>query len=87
MSCARITVTSDVAGRLQLVRTAGESFSDVISRLLDEQPAKTVGKWMEFLAPLDGQTLFTPDERAHLMRDQRNPRYSRIRKSGNTAGA
>jgi predicted CopG family antitoxin len=83
---ARITVASALATRLQLVRADGESYSDVIARLLDEQPAKTVDEWMESLAPLDGQALFTPAERAHLMHDQGNPRHSCMRKNENTAG-
>jgi prevent-host-death family protein len=44
------------------------------------QPAKTVGEWMDSFAPLEGRKLFRPEERERLKQDQRNPRDSRSRR-------
>jgi hypothetical protein len=80
MAYTTLTVRQDVAKRLRATKGANESFSDVLDRLLENQPAKTVGEWLESLAPLEGRSLFTPEERAQLKRDQQNPRESRNRR-------
>lgn len=80
MSYTTLTVRQTVAKRLRASRGIGESYSDVLTRLLDNQPAKTVDEWLKSLAPLEGRSLFTPEERAQLKRDQRNPRDSQSRR-------
>lgn len=60
MSYTTLTVRQEVAKRLRSNRHAGESYSDVITRLLDNQPAKTVGDWLDSLEPLEGRSLFSP---------------------------
>jgi hypothetical protein len=85
MPYTTLTVRAEVARRLRANSGAGESYSDVLNRLLDNQPAKTVGEWLESLAPLEGRSLFTPEERARLKRDQRRPRDSRTRRKGHAA--
>jgi predicted CopG family antitoxin len=79
MPYTTVTLRQDVAERLRNSRAAGESYSDVLNRLLDNQPAKTVAEWMESLAPLEGRSLFTREGRERLKTDQRNPRNSRAR--------
>jgi predicted CopG family antitoxin len=79
MPYTTVTLRQDVAKRLRNSRGSGESYSDVLNRLLDNQPAKTVGEWMESLAPLEGRSLFTREGREKLKADQRNPRNSRAR--------
>jgi hypothetical protein len=79
MAYTTVTLRQDVAARLRNSREAGESYSDVLNRLLDNQPAKTVEEWMESLAPLEGHSLFTKAGRERLKADQRNPRNSRAR--------
>ncbi len=85
MPYTTITLRQDVAKRLRSNRASGESYSDVLNRLLDNQPAKTVGEWMESLAPLEGHSLFTDEGRERLKKDQRNPRNSRARGKANAA--
>jgi predicted CopG family antitoxin len=85
MPYTTLTVRADIAKRLRASRGVGESYSDVLNRLLDEQPAKTVGEWMESLAPLEGRRLFSGEERANLRRDQRSPRDSAARRKGHAA--
>jgi hypothetical protein len=68
-----------------MAKAPGESYSDLLNRLLDDQPAKTVGEWLESLAPLEGRGVFTPAERAQLLHDQAHPRDSRHRRKGNAA--
>jgi|GEM_PF-5014531 len=80
MPYTTLTVRQEVAQRLRANRSKGESFSDAIARLLDNQPAKTVGDWLESLAQLEGQALFSPDERTRLKEDQRTPRNSSSRR-------
>jgi predicted CopG family antitoxin len=82
MPYTTVTLRQDVARRLRNSRGSGESYSDVLNRLLDNQPAKTVGEWMESLAPLEGHSLFTKEGRARLKADQRYPRNSRARRKG-----
>jgi predicted CopG family antitoxin len=79
MPYTTVTLRQDVAKRLRNSRASGESYSDVLNRLLDNQPAKTVGEWMDSLAPLEGRNLFTEEERVRLKNDQRHPRRSRVK--------
>jgi predicted CopG family antitoxin len=79
MPYTTVTLRQDVAKRLRNIRGSGESYSDVLNRLLDNQPAKTVGEWMESLAPLEGRSLFTKEGRERLKNDQSHPRRSRVK--------
>jgi hypothetical protein len=85
MPYTTLTVRQDVATRLRASKAAGESYSEMLDRLLDNQPAKSVGEWLESLAPLEGRGIFTPEERARLKHDQRRPRDSRHRRKGHAA--
>jgi Putative antitoxin len=85
MPYTTLTVRHEVAKRLRATRGKGESYSDVLNRLLDNQPAKTVEEWMDSLAPLQGRALFTPEERTRLIEDQRNPRHSRARRKADAS--
>jgi hypothetical protein len=69
-----ITVTRDVAEKLRAEKLTGETFSDVIERLLVDPPARNVGEWLDSLAPLEGRGVFTPEERERAIREQRRPR-------------
>lgn len=80
MPYTTLTVRQEVARRLRGTRQTGESYSDVITRLLDNQPSKTVGEWLNSLEPLEGRTLFSAEERARLIQDQRSPRASLARR-------
>jgi hypothetical protein len=66
--------------RLQDSRVAGESFSEVVNRLLDNQSAKTVGEWLNSLVALGGKRLFSRKGRERLEKDQHNPRSSDARR-------
>ena len=85
MPYTTLTVRQEVAERLRSSRQAGESYSDVIVRLLDNQPAKTVGEWLDSLEPLEGRSLFSPEERARLKEDQRVSRASSARRKAHAA--
>jgi hypothetical protein len=78
----RVTLRHYVAKRLRNSRVSGESYSDVLNRLLDNQPSKSVGEWMDSIAPLEGNRLFTMAGREGLKYDQRNPRKSRAGSKG-----
>ncbi len=80
MPYTTLTVREEVAQRLRGVRHDGESYSDVLNRLIDSQPAKTVGDWLATLEPLEGRSLFSPEDRVRLKQDQRSPRDSRARR-------
>lgn len=77
MPYTTVTLRQDVAKRLRKNRASGESYSDVLNRLLDNQPAKTVGEWMKSLEPLEGRNLFSEGGRERLKNDQIHPRRSR----------
>jgi len=79
MAYSTLSVRQDVVKRLRAAKATGESYSDLLARLLDDQPAKTVGEWLESLAPLEGRGVFTPAERARLLRDHVHSRDSRRR--------
>lgn len=49
---------------------ASEGYSDALTRLLDNQPARTAGGWMEPLAPLEGHNPFTQEGSERLKGDQ-----------------
>jgi predicted CopG family antitoxin len=85
MPYTTLTVRLDVAKRLRASKSAGESYSDTLARLLDNQPAKTVGEWLESLVPQEGRGLFSPEERERLKRDQRGPRESHTRRKSHAA--
>jgi hypothetical protein len=85
MPYTTLTVRQAVAKRLRASRGTGESYSDVLTRLLDNQPAETVGEWLKSLAPLEGRSLFAPEERARMKRDQLNPRDSQTRRKAHAS--
>jgi putative antitoxin of VapBC-like toxin-antitoxin system len=76
MAFTTLTIRDDVARRLKKAKAPGESYSDILTRLLDEQPAKTGGEWLDSLAPLEGRGIFSPAAREKLRADQRAPRSS-----------
>ena len=76
MAFTTLSIRLDVARKLKAVKAAGESYSDTLERLLESQPAKTVGEWLESLAPLEGRGAFSPKTRERLKRDQERPRAS-----------
>ena len=83
MPYTTVTLRQDVARRLRNTRASGESYSDVLNRLLDNQPARTVGEWMDSLATVEGHDLFTNEGRERLKEDQRKPRRSAARSKSN----
>jgi predicted CopG family antitoxin len=85
MPYTTLTVRHDVAKRLRSVKAAGESYSEVLDRLLDSQPAKCVEEWLESLAPIEGRGVFTPLQRERLKAEQRKHRDSAARRKGNAA--
>jgi hypothetical protein len=76
MAFTTLTVRVSVARKLRAAKAAGESYSDTLERLLENQPAKTVEEWLSSLAPLEGRGIFTPTSRDRLRKDQRQPRVS-----------
>jgi hypothetical protein len=80
MILEKIRVRRDVADKLRALKTPGESISCLLDRLLDDDSARTVGEWLNSLAPLEGRGIFSPAERERLKRDQRNPKRPRARR-------
>ena len=76
MAFTTLTVRANIARRLKAAKAPGESYSDILERLLDDQPAKTVGEWLDSLAPLEGRGVFSPEARERLKLNQRFPRRS-----------
>ena len=76
MPYTTLSVRLDVARKLKAAKAAGESYSDTLERLLENQPAKTVGEWLASLEPLVGRGVLSPEGRARLKHDQRAPRRS-----------
>ena len=76
MAFTTVSIRWEVARRLKAAKAPGESYSDTLERLLDNQPAKTAGEWLTSLEPLVGHTLFSPESRERLREDQRRPRAS-----------
>ena len=54
MSFTTLSIRLDVAKKLKAVKAAGESYSDTLERLIESQPAKSVGEWLESLKPFEG---------------------------------
>lgn len=76
MSFTTLSVRVEVAKKLKAARLSGESLGDTLERLLENQPAKTVGEWLKSLEPIEGRGLMTPEQRANLRADQKSPRRS-----------
>jgi predicted CopG family antitoxin len=76
MAFTTLTIRRDVALRLKAVKAEGESYSDTLARLLENQPAKSVEEWLQSLAPVEGRGVFSRRERSRLRRSQRAPRRS-----------
>jgi len=76
MAFTTLSIRLDVARKLKAAKAPGESYSDTLERLLENQPAKNVGEWLDSLSPLEGRGVFSPDQRAKLKQDQRKPRPS-----------
>jgi hypothetical protein len=73
MPYTTLTVRQDTAKRLRQSEAAGESYGDVLERLLNSQPADSVEEWLESLAPLEGRAVFTPEQQERLKNDQKKP--------------
>ena len=76
MAFTTFSIRLDVAKKLKAAKAAGESYSDTLERLLENQPAKSVGDWLASLEPLVGRGVLSPEARVRLKRDQRAPRPS-----------
>lgn len=76
MAFTTLSIRLDVAKKLKQAKSAGESYSDTLERLLENQPAKSVGDWLASLEPLVGRGVLTPQARTRLKQDQRRPRPS-----------
>jgi predicted CopG family antitoxin len=76
MAFTTLSIRHDVARKLKAAKAVGESYSDTLERLLENQPAKTVDEWLASLAPLEGRGVFSAKERERLKRDQATPRRS-----------
>ena len=85
MPYTAVTLRHDVARRLGAAKPAGESYSERLDRLLENQPATCVEEWVQPLAPLEGRGVFTPEERERLKADQRRPRDSHLRRKRNAS--
>ena len=80
MAYTTLSVRLDVVRKLKAAKLAGESYSDMLERLLENQPAKTVGEWLASLAPIEGRGILASEDRARLRSDQRTPRFSTRRR-------
>jgi hypothetical protein len=80
MAFTTLTVRLDTAKRLKAAKAPGESYSDTLERLLENQPAKNVKEWLESVAPLEGRGFLSGEARRRLKIDQRQPRRSHPRK-------
>ena len=76
MAFTTLSIRLNVARKLKAVKAVGESYSDTLERLLENQPAKTVGEWLASLEPLEGHGLFSKEVRTQLEHDQKQPRTS-----------
>jgi predicted CopG family antitoxin len=81
MAFTTLSIRLDIARKLKAAKRAGESYSDVLERLLENEPAKTVGEWLESLAPIEQHGILSAPQRSKLRRDQavarRSPRRRR----------
>jgi hypothetical protein len=80
MAFTTLSIRLDVARKLKAAKATGESYSDTLERLLENQPARSVGEWLKSLEPLEGRGLFTRASRQQLKADQRAPRGSARRR-------
>lgn len=80
MAHTTLSVRLDVARKLRAAKLSGESYSDLLERLLENQPAKTVAEWLASLAEVEGRGILDPQRRARLRADQRAPRQSQRRR-------
>jgi predicted CopG family antitoxin len=80
MSFTTVSIRLDVAKKLKAAKAAGESYSDTLARLLENQPSKSVREWLKSLEPLEGRGIFTAASRKRLKADQRTPRPSARRR-------
>jgi hypothetical protein len=80
MAYTTLSIRVEVARKLKAAKVTGESYSDTLERLLENQPAKTVGEWLDSLAPIEGRGIFSSAQREKLRLDQRTPRRSRRRR-------
>lgn len=76
MAFTTLTVRDDVVRKLKAVKAPGESYSDTLERLLENQPAKSVDEWLQSLEPLEGRGVFSAAARRRLKGDQQTPRPS-----------
>lgn len=76
MSFTTLSIRLDVAKKLKAVKAAGESYSDTLERLIESQPAKSVGEWLESLKPFEGRGILSAADRKRLRNDQRVTRRS-----------
>lgn len=76
MAFTTVSIRDDVARKLKAAKVAGESYSDTLARLLENQPAKTVEEWLSSLEPIVGRGVLSPDARERLKKDQQTPRPS-----------
>ena len=76
MRFTTLSVRTDVMKRLKAAKQKGESYSDVLERLLENEPAMTVGEFLESLKPLEGKGAFSPEGREAL-RKRHLPRRKR----------
>jgi hypothetical protein len=81
MAFTTLSIRLDVAKKLKAAKATGESYSDTLARLLENQPARSVGEWLKSLEPLEGRGLFTAASREQLKADQRVSRGSAQRGS------
>ena len=77
MAFTTLTVRLDTAKKLKAAKGPGESYSDTLERLLENQPAKNVKEWLESVAPLEGRGFLSTEARRRLKSDQRQPRRSK----------
>ena len=82
MKFTTLSLRIDVARKLKAAKIKGESYSETIERLLENQPAMTVGEFLDSLKPLEGRGVFTREERERLTErhlPQRSPRRKKRR--------
>ena len=80
MPYTTVTLRHDVARKLRAAKNPGESYGDLLGRLIDNQPAKCVEEWLKSLAPLEGRGAFMAEDRERLRADQASPRGSSSRR-------
>jgi predicted CopG family antitoxin len=66
VSNTTITITKKVAKKLRAAKLAHETNSEMLERLLENEPSHNVKAWLASLESLEGRGVFTPDERRNL---------------------